>query len=461
MKRLFQLFWLAVSGKEKEFTSGSINRAIVLLAIPMILEMVMESTFAIVDMFFVAKIGTAAVATIGLTEVVLMIIESVAIGIAMASTAMISRRIGEGHREQANVAAFQIIFLAFIVSSLFGIFAFVYARDILSLMGGSAELIAEGHNYTRIILGFNGILFFLFVLNAIFRGAGDAAIAMRTLWIANGLNIVLDPCFIFGLGPFPELGVTGAAVATTIGRGTGVLYQLFYLINGRSLIQIGFRHMKVIKSVLIKLVTVSIGGVSQFLISTASWLFLVRIIARFGDEAIAGYAIAVRVLIFTLLPAWGMANAAATLVGQNLGAGKADRAESSVWRAAFLNMIFLTTVGIFYFIYAKDILGWFSPDKAVLREGIRGLKIVSLGYIFYAYGMVISQAFNGAGDTRTPTAMNVICFWIFQIPVAYILSESFSFASTGVYIGITLSNSLLAVIAVYWFRKGKWKTVQI
>lgn len=456
-----RLLWQAVTGKEEDFTTGSINRAIVLLAVPMILEMVMESLFALIDIIFVSRVGTEAVATVGLTEVVLMIIESMALGIAMAATAMVSRRIGEKNPEGANVAAVQTLILGLLVTIPIGIGTWIFADDILRAMGGSESLISEGIWYTRIILGLNGVLFYLFLFNAIFRGAGNAAIAMRTLILANGLNIILDPCFIFGLGPFPELGVTGAAVATTIGRGTGVLYQLYHITSGKSVIRITRKHLVWVGQVIRKLFSVSLGGAGQFLIATASWTFIVRIIAQFGDAYLAGYTIAIRIVIFTILPAWGLANAAATLVGQNLGAGKPERAETSVWRAAFINMVFLLVVMIVFLIWAPYFLSFFSDDQVVVNAGIDALKIICLGYVFFAYGMVISQGFNGAGDTRTPTAINLVCFWLIQIPLAYVLANHTSLESNGVYWAIGISESILAVMAVMIFRKGRWKTQTI
>ena len=461
MKKFLKLLWQAVTGKEEEYTTGSINRAIFLLAVPMILEMVMEALFALMDIVFVSRVSTEAVATVGLTEVVLMIIESVALGIAMAATAMVSRRIGEKDTEGASVAATQTILLGLVISLPIGVLMFFSAETVLRLMGGSESLIEQGANYTRIVLGLNCMLFFLFLLNAIFRGAGNAAIAMRTLILANGLNIILDPCFIFGLGPFPEMGVTGAAVATSIGRGTGVLYQLYHLFKGRGAIKLEKRHFRWVSDVAGKLFNVSLGGAGQFLIVTASWTFIVRIIAQFGDEALAGYTIAIRIIIFTILPAWGMANAAATLVGQNLGAKKPDRAEASVWKAAFYNMVFLLIVSVTFYIGAPQFIQWFADDPQVVKAGVDGLRIICLGYVFYAYGMVISQAFNGAGDTRTPTAMNFVCFWLIQIPLSYVLANYAGLETSGVYWGIAISESILAIVAIRLFRKGKWKLTEI
>ena len=462
MKEFIKLLRQAVRGSEKEYTSGSIKRAIVLLAVPMILEMVMESLFALVDVFFVSRISTEAVAVVGVTEVVLMLIESMALGIAMAVTAMIARRIGEKDPEGGASAAVQAIFLSLIIVVITGVFCWFGARQILGLMGASEAVIETGYRYTQIVLGFNGLLFFLFVFNAIFRGAGDAAIAMRTLWLANGLNIILDPCFIFGLGPFPELGVTGAAVATTIGRGSGILYQLYILFYGRdAVIRLEKRHFKWVGDTIKSLIGVSLTGAVQFLVATTSWLFIVRIITSFGDQALAAYTIAIRIIIFTILPAWGMANAAATLVGQNLGAGKPERAEKSVWLAGKYNMIFLIFVSIIFFLGADFIMQFFTADPIVARGGARGLKIMCLGYVAYGYAMVVSSAFNGAGDTRTPMLINMFCFWLIQIPLAYVMAHYWGFADSGPYWAIAISESVLAVIAIYLFKQGKWKKVAI
>ncbi|HJW27712.1 MAG TPA: MATE family efflux transporter [Saprospiraceae bacterium] len=459
--RFLQLFRLAISGSEKDFTTGSIDRAIFLLAVPMVLEMVMEGLFAIVDIFWVSKLGKEATATIGLTEVVLTQVIALALGLSMATTAMVARRIGEKDREGASVSAVQAIAIGIICCSVIAIFFFFTSQDILRFMGGSEELIATGNGYARIMLTGSSTVFFLFLLNAIFRGAGDAAIAMRTLWIANGINLILDPLFIFGIGPFPELGVMGAAVATTTGRGIGVCYQVYHLLDGKSLIRIQRRHLVWVGSIITRLLRVSATGVLQFLIATASWLFIVKIISLFGDAVVAGYAIGIRIIIFTILPAWGMASAAATLVGQNLGAQHAERAEKSVWRAAFVNMWFLSSISILFLIFAPKIIPFFTPDPAVIDEGIRCLRIICLGYVFYAYGMVIGQAFNGAGDTVTPTRINFIAFWLIQIPLCYVLAKLLHWGPNGVYWGIAISESTLALIAIYIFRKGKWKTVKI
>ena len=457
----FSLFRLAIKGSEKDFTTGSIDRAIILLSIPMILEMFMEGLFAIVDIFFVAKLGKEATATIGLTEVVMTQVVALALGLSLATTAMVARRIGEKDREGAAIAAMQAIFIGVIVCIIIAVFFYFTADDILRFMGGSPKLIETGSGYTRILLTGSSSLFFLFLLNAIFRGAGDAAIAMRTLWIANGVNIILDPLLIFGIGPFPELGVAGAAVATTTGRAVGVCYQIYHLINGKSLIHLKRRHLMWVGDIITKLIKVSSTGVLQLAIATASWLFIIRILSLFGDAVVAGYSIGIRIIIFTILPAWGMASAASTLVGQNLGALQPERAEKSVWRAAFFNMIFLTVISIIFFVFAPYIIPFFTKEAEVLHHGIICLRIICLGYIFYAYGMVIGQAFNGAGDTVTPTLINFIAFWVLQIPMCYAFSRLFAWGPLGVYWGIAISESLLAIIAIAIFRRGKWKMVKI
>jgi putative MATE family efflux protein len=461
MKQILKIIWEAVQGKEKNYTTGSINRAIILLSIPMILEMIMEALFAVVDVFFVSKVSVNAVATVGLTESVITLVYSIAIGLSMATTAMISRRIGEGDPERAAEAAVQSMIIAVTFSLILSVAGVFFARDILSLMGGSEALIGEGIWYTRLIFGGNIVIMLLFLLNAVFRGAGDAAIAMRALWIANILNIILDPCFIFGWGPFPEMGVTGAAVATNVGRGVGVLYQLYMLFKGRVIVKIARRHVVVVWGVIRRLLVVSIGGMGQYIIASASWIFLMRIIAEFGETALAGYTISIRMLIFAILPAWGMANAAATLVGQNLGANQPDRAETSVWRSAFLTMVFLLIVSIVYFFFAEPMVRFFHSDPEVVQYGVASLKIICLGYVFFAYGMVISQAFNGAGDTSTPTWLNFICFWLLQIPLAYVLGVSLKIGPNGVFWAVAISESILALMCIYVFRLGKWKLVKI
>jgi putative MATE family efflux protein len=458
-------FWAtvkaAIAGEQKDFTSGSIRRALFMLAVPMILEMVMESLFAVVDVFYVSRVGINALATVALTESVMMLVYSIAIGLSMSATAFVARRTGEKNLREASRSAVQAVYLAIIVSVPLSLIGIVFAPDILRLMGGSAEVVAEGKNYMRIMLGGNIIIMLLFLNNAVFRGAGDASIAMRVLWLANLLNIALGPLFIFGPGPFPELGVTGAAVATTLGRGIGVLYQLWNYSTERSLIRIHREDLRVNPPVIWEMFKVSMGGVSQFLISSASWIFIVRILATFGSAAVAGYTIAIRVIVFTILPSWGLSNAAATLVGQNLGAKQPERAEKSVWTAAFYNMLFLAVISVIFYTFAHEIVGIFSQEPEVLRNGVLCLRILCLGYIFYAYGMVIGQAFNGAGDTRTPTVLNLVCFWVVQIPLAYGLAKYFGLGPAGVFAAGAGSFSLLAVISIVVFRQGRWKTVRV
>ncbi len=461
IKSFFSLFLQALRGTEAEYTSGSINKAIFLLSIPMIAEMVMESLFAVADVFFVSQVSVNAVATVGLTESVLMIIYSVAIGLSMATTAVVARRIGEKDRKKAANAGFQSIFLAVILSTILGIFGFIFAEDVLRLMGGEEDLIAEGLGYTQIMFASNVSIILLFLINGIFRGAGDASIAMRSLWIANGLNIILDPILIFGWGPIPAYGVMGAAIATTIGRSCGVAYQLFFLFNGRSVIKIGWENVVIRFKTILELIKISMGGMGQFLIESASWIFLVRVMSLFGAEALAGYTIAFRVIVFTILPSWGLSNAAATLVGQNLGANEPDRAEQSVWKTALYNMIFLGTVSVIFFLAATPIISLFSTEVAVLDIGVSALHIICIGYVFFAYGMVISQAFNGAGDTKTPLLINLVVFWVIQIPLAYWLAVMLDWQADGVFFSIALCHSLQAVISILIFKRGNWKMVKV
>ncbi|WP_289039541.1 MATE family efflux transporter [uncultured Zobellia sp.] len=460
-KRLFQYFIIAVTGKETEFTTGSIRKAIFMLSIPMILEMMMESIFAIVDIAYVSQVSVNAVATIGLTESVVTLVYAVAIGLSMAATAIVARRIGAKDIKGAQEAAVQAIALGVLVSLLVGVFGFLYAKDILALMGAEPDLIAEGYGYTQLLLGGNITILLLFLINAIFRGAGDASVAMWALVLSNGLNIILDPIFIFGWGPIPEYGVTGAAIATNIGRGTAVLFQLAVLFFGWSRIKIGFKDMVIRFSVMLNLVKVSLGGIAQFLIGTSSWVFLMRMMSEFGSEVLAGYTIAIRVMLFTLMPSWGMSNAAATLVGQNLGAQQPERAETSVWKTGKYNAYFMGLVSLIYLFFAYDIVGWFNTNEVVIQNGGLCLQIIAIGYIFYAYGMVVTQAFNGAGDTGTPTKINLIAFWLFQLPFAYLAAITFNLGAMGVFIAITAAEVLLAVISMVWFKKGNWKKVSV
>ena len=461
LKQLFNYFIIAVTGKETEFTTGSIRKAIFMLSIPMILEMMMESIFAIVDIAYVSQVSVNAVATIGLTESVITLIYAVAIGLSMAATAVVARRIGEKDLKGARESAVQAIFLGIVVAILVGAIGFFYAKEILALMGAEQDLINEGYGYTQLLIGGNITILLLFLINAIFRGAGDASIAMWTLVLSNGLNIILDPIFIFGWGPVPEFGVMGAAIATNIGRGTAVLFQFGILFFGWSRIKIGLKDIIVRFSVMFNLIKVSIGGIAQFLIGTSSWVFLMRMMSEFGSEVLAGYTIAIRVMLFTLMPSWGMSNAAATLVGQNLGAKQPDRAETSVWKTGRYNAYFMAVVSVIYLLFAYNIVGWFNDNPVVIENGGLCLQIIAAGYIFYAYGMVVTQAFNGAGDTKTPTKINLIALWMFQLPFAYLAAITFKMGALGVFLAITLAEVMLAVIAIVWFRKGNWKKVQV
>ena len=452
---------LALTGKELEFTSGPIDRAIVLLAIPMVLEMVMESVFALTDAFFVSRLGTDAVATVGLTEAMISILFAVAIGSGMATTAMVARRIGEKNTAGARVAAAQSILLGLMLTLVVALPGVLFAKDLLRLMGGTPELVASGHGYTRVLFGGSATIMLIFLLNAVFRGAGDAAIAMRVLWIANAINIVLDPCLIFGLGPFPELGVTGAAVATTIGRGAGVLIQIWVLFRGSSRIHVRWPDFVPQPRIILRLFRLSVGGILQILIGTTSWVVLVAIVGRFGPSAVAGYTVAIRLIIFAILPAWGLANAAATLVGQNLGAGQPDRAETSVWQAGIYNMAFLLGVAVVFIAAAAPLIRIFSVEPEVVRYGVACLRWVSIGFPFYAWGMVMEQAFNGAGDTYTPSVINLFCYWVFQIPFAFLLAHTAGIGPTGVFIAITVAESLIAVVAILAFRRGRWKLREV
>ncbi len=454
-------FLRAIQGKEDHFTSGSIRKALFYLAIPMMLEMVMESLFAVVDIFFVGKIGVDAVAAVGLTESVITIIYSVSIGLSMAATAVVSRRIGEQKPRAAADAAFQAILLAFIISVLTGIAGIIFAEDALLMMGADPKVVESGAGYTRIIFAGNVGIMLLFLINGIFRGAGNAAIAMKALWIANGINLVLDPILIFGLGFIPALGIEGAAWATTIGRCLGVVYQLWHLFNGNGIIRLQKRNFVFRLNTIARLVKLSAGGMGQFLIESATWIFLMRLISESGSIALAAYTIAIRIIIFTLLPAWGLANAASTLVGQNLGAGKPDRAEKSVWKAALYNSIFLGLVSLFFVFFSDFLIALFHPDLAVREIGSEALLVICLGYVFFAYGMVVSQSFNGAGDTLTPTLINISLFWVFEIPFAWFLAVYLGWAASGVFWAIAIAHSLHALVSIYLFRLGRWKKMKV
>ena len=461
MTRFIRLFLAALRGSETNFTSGSINRAIFLLSVPMILEMVMESLFAVVDVFFVARIGTEAIATVGLTESVLTIVYSLAIGLSTAATALVSRRVGEDNHRGASTVAGQVILVSVVMSLLMGVAGFVFAEAILRMMGADQKLIGNGINFTRMIFASSPAIMLLYTLSGCLRGSGDASVAMRSLWLANGVNIVLCPVFIFGLGPIPELGVMGSAVATTIGRTIGVLYQLYALTRTKGAIQVLRSDVVPDTGIIRNLLSLAIGGTSQFLVGSASWIFLTRILSTFGSDVVAGYTIAIRIIVFTILPSWGLANAAATLVGQNLGAGQPERAETSAWRAAFCNMLFLAAVGIGFYLGATPIVGLFDNNAQVVAIAVDCLQIFCLGYLFMAYGMVLSQSLNGAGDTRTPTIINIVCFWLVEIPLAYTLAHVLDWGPTGVFWSVAISETLLAGMTVLVFRRGRWKTVHV
>lgn len=449
----------ALSGSEQDFTRGSLNRGVILLAIPMTLEMVMESVFAVVDIFFVARLGEDAIAAVGLTEGLLTLLYAVAIGLSMGTTALVSRRWGEGDRRGAASTTMQAIAIGIAVSAVVAVVGGWTAPDLLRLMAGSqAEGVVEvGSAYTRILLITNVVIMLLFLNNAAFRGAGDASLAMRTLWLANGINLVLDPCLIFGLGPFPELGLEGAAIATSIGRGTAVACQLWLLLRGSG--RLDLRGLPWIPDLAEarSLLRVSAGGILQFLVETASFVVLVRLVSVFGSTAVAGYTIGIRIIIFVIMPSWGLSNAAATLVGQNLGANEPARAERSVWLTGFYNMAFLGVLSVVFIVWARPLVEVFTTDEAIVTAGIDCLRTISYGYVFFAWGMVTVQCFNGAGDTMTPTWVNLFCYWLFQIPLAWALSLGLGWGPPGVYWAIAISYSLSAVVGIWLFRRGRWK----
>ena len=449
---------LSLRDDDTDYTTGPVGRALGLLAIPMMLEMSMEAVFAVVDIAFVSQLGTDAIAAVGITEALVTVLYAIAVGLGMGITAMVSRRVGARNIDEAASVTGQALWLGAALSIVIGVFGVLYAEEMLYLMGASESVVTTGAGFTAVLLGGAVSILYLFILNAAFRGAGDASVAFRSLWIANGLNIILDPCFIFGLGPFPEMGVTGAAVATTIGRGAGVAYQLWYLLDGRGRLKFQLQHMRLVPRLIKRMLVISIGGVGQFLISTSSWIIVMRIIALYGSNAVAAYTIGLRMLEFIWLPAWGLGNAAATLVGQNLGAGRAERAEQSAWRAAKYNFVFMTLVGFSMVAAAATITGLFSSDPEVIYYGANCLRILGLGFPIYAVGLILTQALNGAGDTFTPTVINLICFWLLQIPLAYWLATSIQAGPNGVFIAIVVSESLVTVFSVIIFRRGRWKS---
>ena len=457
-------FWKTVGqalrGVRHDYTDGPIGRAIILLAVPMVLEMVLESVFAVVDVFWVSRLGADAVATVGMTESMLALIYSLAIGLSMGAAATVARRIGEKDPDGAARAAVQSIALGIAAAIPIGIVGALFAPQFLALMGGSPAVIANS-SFTRLMLGANVVILLLFLINAIFRGSGDPSVAMRILWAANAINLLLDPCFIFGLGPFPKLGVLGAAVSTTCGRGIGVLLQFWILSRGRGRVAIRREHIALDPAAMWRLVRISANGVLQALIGTASWIGIVRLLTTFGSAIVAGYTIGIRIIVFAILPSWGLSNAAATMVGQNLGAKKPDRAEKSVYVAAGYNMIFLGGVGVAFAVFAKELIRLFTSDPAVLPVGTECLRIISYGFLFYAVGLVVTQAFNGAGDTWTPTRINFFIFWIFEIPLAWFLSRRTGMGPQGVFAAIAIAFSSLAVVSLLVFRRGKWKEKKV
>jgi putative MATE family efflux protein len=457
MKRYWSLFLEAVRGSERDYTVGPVGPALVMLSVPMVLEMAMESLFAVADVFFVSRVSADAVATVGVTESMLTIVYTVALGLGIGATAVVARRIGEKDEEGAAQAAAQSIALGLIVAVGVGAVGMLNAERLMRAMGATPSMIASSLGYTQVMFAGNVTVTLLFLINAIFRGAGDPAIAMRMLWVANGINIVLDPILIFGLGPIPAMGVTGAAIATNIGRGTAVVTQVWMLASGRSRVHLRRRHIQLIPAVMWNVCRLSGSGFIQILIDTSSYIGLVRIISTFGSDVLAGYTIGIRTVIFAILPAWGLSNAAATMVGQALGARKPERAEESVWTAGKYNAVVLGLVGLVFVVFAPQIAALYTTDPLVLPHAASCLRIVSTGFVFFAYGLVLTQSFNGAGDTWTPTWINLGCFWLFQIPLAWVLAIRLEMGPDGVFIAMTIAFSLLAVVSGVIFRRGWWK----
>jgi putative MATE family efflux protein len=461
MKRWWSLLLEAVRGSDRDYTAGPVGPALVMLSVPMVLEMAMESLFAVVDVFFVSRVSADAVATLGVTETMLTIVYTVALGLGIGAMAVVSRRIGEKDEDGAAQAAAQAVALGLIVAAAVGIVGYLNAAPLLRLMGATPSMVESSLGYTQVMFAGNATVTLLFLNNAIFRGAGDPAIAMRMLWIGNGINIVMDPVLIFGLGPFPELGVTGAAVATNIGRGTAVALQLWTMWSGRSRIHVRSRHLRLVPAVMWNVCRLSGSGFLQILIDTSSYIGLVRVISTFGSDALAGYTIGIRIVIFAILPSWGLSNAAATMVGQALGAQKPERAEQSVWTAGKYNALVLGVLSVFFVAFAPSIVSLFTSDPAVAPYASSCLRIVSSGFVFFAYGLVFTQSFNGAGDTWTPTWINLGCFWLWQIPLAWLLAIHLQMGPTGVFIAMTIAFSTLAVVSGVIFRRGHWKTKRV
>jgi len=451
----------AIRGTHQDFTEAPVGRAVVLLAVPMVLEMLMESVFVVADIFFVGRLGAEAIATVGITESLMTVIYAVAIGMTIGATAVVARRVGERNLDQAARAAVQSILLGLAVALIVGAVGVTVGPQLLAAMGADAGVLRIGSTFPRVMVGGSGTVLLLFLINAVFRGAGDAAIAMRVLWLANAINIVLGPCFIFGIGPFPELGVVGAAVGTTIGRGCGVLYQLWHLTRSGGRLKIERRHLRLDGGTMRAILRISGTATFQNFIGTASWMGIVRIISSFGSAALAGNTIGIRIILFALLPSFGVSNAAATLVGQNLGAGKPDRAEAAAWKAGLYNTIFLGTISLAFLIFAPWLIAIFTNDPEVAGYGVRCLRIVALGFAFSGYGMVLTQAFNGAGDTRTPTWINLCCLWLWEIPLAWFLAGTGGFGPTGAFIAVSIAFFTLAIVSSWLFSKGHWKTQRV
>ena len=456
---LWQELGNSIRGTDADYTKISLKRAILLLAVPMVLELIMESTFAVADIFFVSGLGASAVATVGLTETYLFLLYSVAMGLSMAVTAIVARRVGEKSGDAGKVAA-QSILLGLLISIPFSVAGIFYSKELLGLMGADAWAIEHGYRYTRWMLGGNAVIVLLFVINAIFRGAGDAAIAMRVLWISNGINILLVPLLIYGKGPFPALGIEGAAIATNIGRGTGVLVQLYWLFKGSPKLRLKVSDLAWDAKVALNIFWKSLGGVGQMIVAMTSWIFLMRILSDVGSTAVAGATIALRIMMFTLMPAWGLSNAAATLVGQNLGANDPKRAESSVWKIGLYNTYFLAVVSVIYFFFNESLMGIFTEDAQVIAVGAKWLRILSYSFLVYGWWMVTTQAFNGAGDTRTPTLINIFFFWMLQIPLSYFLALELGWQHAGVFWGVFISETSVGLFTLWLFTKGKWKTAK-
>nr|WP_321407752.1 MATE family efflux transporter [uncultured Carboxylicivirga sp.] len=461
LSSIWKDFKEAFGGSEQDYTKIPLGKAVFLLAVPMVLEMIMESVFAVVDIYFVGRLGADAVATVGITESILTIIYAISFGLSMATTALVSRRIGEKKGEEAGHEGLQAIITGVVVSVLIAVPGMIFAKDLLQLMGASEAIVEDLSSYTSIMFGGNLVIMLLFINNAIFRGAGDANIAMWVLWIANGLNMILDPLLIFGIGPFPEMGIAGAAVATNIGRGIAVTVQLFLLFRGKGRVSLKGIPLKIEWKRIRHLINISLGGIAQSLIATSSWIFMVRIISNFGSEVLAGYTIGIRIIIFTLLPSWGLSNAASTLVGQNLGAREPERAEKAVWGVARINMIFLGVLSVLFIVFPGWFVRLFTDDVEVVKAGVECLRIVAYGFTFYGMGMVMIQAFNGAGDTRTPTRINVFTFWMIEIPLAYFLAMIVGMEQTGVFYAIIIAESCMTILAAWLFRKGKWKKEEV